>query len=201
MFMMDSSDWTSQDPSVSGVDDEFRQFLEMQGIPGIEGSMSLDYQAAFPSSSNPVHMEQVDAQMSGTDSASMTVPTTASMSQSHLGIMTTGPSHSSIQAHMGHMPPTPTDALTEIDAQIQNLQQQRLQQQQRNIREQQQQSAYYASHNHRIPPTPRSLDIQAGNAHFFSPGETPYHDTNIHHSKDSQQDVSGVLASVQVLPR
>ena len=192
MAAMGSSGWNHQDQNLqSSADDDFHHFLEMQGISAMGDGLNFDFQTFHHDSSATgllpqSQREQMDTSMGGTE-PSLSVPTTAGMNREHMAAMTTGATHPSIQAQMGRMPPTPTDTLCEIDAQIQYLQQQRLQQQQRQMREQQ--STYYAStHNRIIPPTPRSLELQPGSGQFFSPTDTPMFD-NRFHMKDSQQDV------------
>ncbi|PKS10520.1 hypothetical protein jhhlp_002272 [Lomentospora prolificans] len=203
MAMMDTSGWNPQDQSMaSTTDDDFQQFLEMQGMSNMNDTLNFDFQS-FQDSSGAGMLsqgarEQIDTSMSGTE-PSLAIPTTAGLSQEQITVMTTGASHNSIQAHIAHMPPTPTDAITEIDAQIQYLQQQRLQQQQRQAREQH--STFYSGRNHVIPPTPQSLELQAGSGQFFSPVETPMFDSRAHCMKDTQQEMAFTpLVSPAVTP-
>jgi hypothetical protein len=80
--------------------------------------------------------------------------------------MTSGVAYQPIPATL--IPPsTPTEALVNtIDAQIHFLQQQKLQHQQQQLQEQQ--AAIYAQQRRIIPPTPQSLEIQAGTHHYYS---------------------------------
>lgn len=175
----------------SATDDDFQQFLEMQGMSTMTDTLNFDFQSfQDPSTASMLSQaprDQMDTSMGGTE-PSLVIPTTAGLSQEHIVAITSGASHNSIQAHISHMPPTPTDAITEIDAQIQYLQQQRLQQQQRQAREQH--STFFGGRNHVIPPTPQSLELQAGSGQFFSPLETPMFDNRPHHLKDAQQEVN-----------
>ncbi|KEZ44260.1 Phosphorus acquisition-controlling protein [Scedosporium apiospermum] len=203
MAMMDSSGWNPQDQAMaSTTEDDFQQFLEMQGMSNMGDGLNFDFQS-FQDSNNTAMLsqaprEQMDTSMGGTE-PSLVIPTTAGLSQGQITAMTTGASHGSIQAHIAHMPPTPTDAISEIDAQIQYLQQQRLQQQQRQAREHQ--STFYNGRNHVVPPTPQSLEIQAGTGQFFSPVETPMFDNRAHCMKDTQPEMAFTpLVSPAVTP-
>lgn len=196
MAAMGSSGWNHQDQNLQATsDDDFHQFFEMQGMPNMDGGLNFDFQSFQDSSASGLisqsQREQMDTSMGGTE-PSLAVPTTAGISREQMAAMTTGASHPSIQAQMNRMPPTPTDTISDIDAQIQYLQQQRLQQQHRQMREQQ--NPYYGGGPNRIiPPTPRSLELQASNGQFFSPTDTPMFDNRVH-MKDTQQDVSRVVA-------
>ncbi|CAI4216695.1 unnamed protein product [Parascedosporium putredinis] len=187
--MMDSSGWNPQDQSMaSATDDDFQQFLEMQGMSTMTDTLNFDFQSfQDPSTASMLSQaprDQMDTSMGGTE-PSLVIPTTAGLSQEHIAAITSGASHNSIQAHISHMPPTPNDAITEIDAQIQYLQQQRLQQQQRQAREQH--STFLVAGIMSFPD-PQSLELQAGSGQFFSPLETPMFDNRPHHLKDAQQE-------------
>lgn len=146
----------------SGQDDDFQQFLDMSGMANIGDSMQFDFQDFHNGNGANNHMlpnqhrPSLDTAMSGVDTPDM-LATTA---------MTSGVSYQSIPAAM-IPPPTPSDTLVNtIDAQIQFLQQQKLQHQQHQLQEQQ--AALFAQHQRNVPPTPQSLEIQAGTNHFYS---------------------------------
>ena len=201
MAAMGSSGWNHQDQNLqSTTDDDFHQFFEMQGMSNMDGGLNFDFQSFQDSSASGLlpqsQREQIDTSMGGTE-PSLAVATTAGLSREQMAAITTGPTHPSLQAQMGRMPPTPTDTISEIDAQIQYLQQQRLQQQHRQVREQ---TTYYGGGSNRIiPPTPRSLELAPGNGQFFSPTDTPMFDSRVH-MKDAQQDVSRVRPGVFCVP-
>ncbi|KAM0494854.1 hypothetical protein ACHAPB_007903 [Verticillium nonalfalfae] len=134
-----------------------------------------DFQNSADSSMMPQNgRDQLDTQMGGTDSAmamTRTDPSVRSV-QDQFAAMSTAASHPSIPAQMIQPVPTPTDAMAEIDAQIQFLQQQRMQQQQRQMHEHQahqvqQQTSYYVGHNP-VPPTPQSLEMPPNGNHYYA---------------------------------
>lgn len=190
MAAMGSSGWNHQDQNLQpGPEDDFHRFFEMQGMSNMGDGLNFDFQSFQDSPASGLvpqsQREPMDTSMGGTE-PSLAVPTTAGLGRDQMAAMTTGASHPPLQAQMGRMPPTPTDSISDIDAQIQYLQQQRLQQQHRQMRDQ---STYYGGNPNRIiPPTPRSLELQPGNGQFFSPTETPMFDSRVH-LKDTQQDV------------
>ncbi|MBE3109091.1 MAG: hypothetical protein IMZ46_01040 [Acidobacteria bacterium] len=199
---MGSSGWNHHDQNQNlqpPAEDDFHQFFEMQGIGNMADGLNFDFQSYHDSSASGLlpqaQREQMDTSMGGTE-PSLVVPTTSGMGREQMAAMTTGASQPSLQAHMGRMPPTPTNSISDLDAQIQYLQQQRLEQQHRQLREQH--SYYGPGPNRIIPPTPRSLELQPGSGQFFSPTETPMFDSRVH-LKDTQQDVSrpdpGALAA------
>lgn len=90
-----------------------------------------------------------------------------------------------------------SDAISDLDAQIQFLQHQKLQQQQRQLEEQQrrfaeQQAAFFAQQQSMVPPTPQSLEMQAANQYYTQGDQTPHHSQGMfdryQHLKE-QQDV------------
>lgn len=110
--------------------------------------------------------------------------------------ITTSASQPSIPAHM--MTPNP-DPISNIDAQIQYLQQQKFQQQQRQLQEQQ--AAFFSNHNHSVPPTPQSLEMpnsfysqaeQVSQPGVYDPG---------YHQRMKEQDVRQVLFCASSLSR
>ncbi|KAJ9157699.1 Phosphorus acquisition-controlling protein [Pleurostoma richardsiae] len=171
---MDSTGWNSQDHGMHpGADDDFQQFLDMNGIANMTEGLQFDFHD-FQSPNN-AHMIQapprgpIDTPMSGTDAPVMLSRMDPGM-HNQMPAMTSAPSHPPLSASM--IPPSPIDTITEIDAQIQYLQQQKLQQQQRQLEEQQ--AAYFVRQSRMVPPTPQSLELQAGNNQYYTqPDQTP----------------------------
>ncbi|RYP54196.1 hypothetical protein DL768_000975 [Monosporascus sp. mg162] len=181
---MDPNTWNGQDPSLSPTgDDDFHQFLEMGGMANLGDGLHFDF-PDFNAGNNPAmmqqaHRETVDTPMDNTDQAPMLPRSSLSM-QSSIPPMTSASSHQTIPTQV--MPPqrSANDAISEIDAQIQHLQFQRLQQEQRRLEEhqrrfQEQQAAYFAQQQrcNMVPPTPQSLEIQAANRFYTHPDQGP----------------------------
>lgn len=154
-----------------GADDDF-QFLDIGGIAGLGDGLRFDFpelQNATGGSSLGFHHQHpqdssLDTPMAGTDAGSAT-------------------SHASIPTHMvAGPPPTAADAIVEIDAQIQYLQQQRLQQQQRQLEEQ-----YYVRQARMVPPTPQSLELQPGNAQFYGQSDPSGSQSHTHQQQQQHQ--------------
>ncbi|KAF9879059.1 helix-loop-helix DNA-binding domain-containing protein [Colletotrichum karsti] len=197
---MDAASWNPQDPALApGHDDEFQQFLNMGGMGNMSDSMTFDfndYQAGNGSSIMQSGRDQLDTQMGGTD-ANMVMGDANSAMQQHLINMTTATAHPAIPTQM-IPPPTPTDAITEIDAQIQYLQQQRMQQQHRQIHEQ---HVYYANQSHAVPPTPQSLEMPPASNQFYpDQRQTPMFDSRYQRMKEQQDMAFTPLVSPAVTP-
>jgi hypothetical protein len=175
MAMMNTT-WNGQDHSMqSSQDDDFQQFLDMNGMANMGDGMQFDFQDfhnvggansnMLPNQHRP---SSLDTAMSGVD-----IPDMLARSEPgglhQMPAMTSAVSYQSIPATM-IPPPTPSEALVNtIDAQIQFLQQQKLQHQQQQLH--QQQAALYAQQQQQqriVPPTPQSLEIQAGANPFYS---------------------------------
>jgi hypothetical protein len=175
MTMMGSTGWDAQEQALSGEDD-FQQFLDIPGMGHIGDGLNFDFQGFQDASAagmlNQGRREQMDTQMGGTD-PSVVIPRTTGLVSDQMQTMVTAPGTMSLPAQIAQAPPTPTEAINEIDAQIQYLQQQRMQQQQRQLQEQQ--AAYYAPQSHGIPPTPQSLEMQPNNR-FFSSTDAPMYE-------------------------
>ncbi|OTA69231.1 hypothetical protein K449DRAFT_406627 [Hypoxylon sp. EC38] len=181
MAMMDPSAWNGQDQTLSSTgEDDFQQFLEMGGMSNLGDGLQFDFQD-FNSTNGASMMHQPHGDTMDTPMSNSNVPTIITRNdmahQSQISPMTSAPSHQGISTQM--MPPhhTSSDAISEIDAQIQFLQQQRLQQQRRQLAEQQrqfheQQAAFYAQQRNMVPPTPQSLEIQAANQFFAQQDQT-----------------------------
>jgi hypothetical protein len=150
---MDSSAvWSSQDPTLSvPSQDDFQQFLDM-GINNLGDGLQFDFQ-------------DFNSQQPAPEGQLIQHDTTM---QEQMPAMTTASTHSAL--HGGPLPQAQStnDTLSDLDAQIQYLQQQRHQQQQRQLQEQQRN---YYTHNRMIPPTPNSVEMHGNNAQFYSQGD------------------------------
>lgn len=183
MTMMDPGAWNGQDQTLSSAgDDDFQQFLDMGGMSSLGDGLPFDFQD-FGGTNSTSMMHQPHNDTMDTPMSNSNVPTIIARNdmgpQGQMSPMTSAPSHSGISTQI--MPPhhTTRDPISEIDAQIQYLQQQRLQQQRRQLAEQerqfhQQQAAFYAAQQQRniVPPTPQSLEIQAANQFFAQQDRT-----------------------------
>ncbi|KAK2626544.1 hypothetical protein QTJ16_003719 [Diplocarpon rosae] len=161
---MDSSAvWDAQDPTLCSAQDDFQQFLDM-GMSGLS-DVQFDFQDFIQQGQGTPLMSQergvaVDTVMDhgqrmGQDSTM----------QEHVPAMIIAPNHSSIHGPpLAHAHP-PNESLSELDAQILYLQHQRYEQQQRQMQEQQRN--FYAQ-SRMIPPTPNSVEMHGGNAHYIT---------------------------------
>ncbi|KAK3337392.1 helix-loop-helix DNA-binding domain-containing protein [Cercophora scortea] len=170
---MDSSTWNVSDqPMHPAGDDDFQQFLDMNGMGNLGDGLSYDFQD-FHNSASAQQMiqsqsppqDQIDTPMSGTD-APMILSRADPTLQRQMPAITSAASYGSIPAAM-IPPPSPREVIVDsIDAQIQFLQQQKLQHQQRHIEEQ---HAFFAyQQNQMVPPTPQSLEMQPGANQYFT---------------------------------
>lgn len=212
MAMMGSSAWNGQDQAMHpAADEEFQQFLDMNGMGNLADNIQFDFtdfQNASPDASHLIHTtmaptsESLDTPMTGAHHTPGLLAQSTTRQLSDAGLTGTAGIHSGSHAHAMHpvvttgggshasiattlMPPvTPTDAISEIDAQIQYLQQQRMQQQQRQVEEQN--IAFFTRQSHIVPPTPQSLELQAGNQFFHSPDPRNQHQHQ-HPSQQTQQ--------------
>ncbi|ROT40066.1 hypothetical protein SODALDRAFT_309783 [Sodiomyces alkalinus F11] len=205
--MMESTVWNTQDQSLPpSHDDDFPQFLDMGDTGGLDGSLQFDFQDFQPGhgssimSQNP--RDQLDTPMRGSTDATTMVMTASdnTTAQSQLIAMSSAASHPSIPAHMMHHPPTPNDPISQIDAQIQFLQQQQRQMQEQQA---QQQAAYYASQTSaQVPPTPQSLEMPSNGNHFYPHDQHQQNmfDTRYQHMKEQQDMAFTPLVSPAVTP-
>lgn len=181
---MGSTGWNGQDQAITAAgDDDFHQFLDMSGMANLGDGMHFDFhgfqdgsaQGLMNQSRDPPDTIMTDPDNQGLMSAGNSIP------------MTTATGQSTIPAHM--MTPA-SDPITNIDAQIQYLQQQKFQQQQRQLQEQQ--AAFFSNHNHSVPPTPQSLDMP-NRGHFYSQAEqvsqSGVYDRGYHQRMKEQHDV------------
>lgn len=190
--MMESAGWNDQAHGThTGVDDDLHQFLNMNSMEHLSEGLQFDY-AGFQTQNGEqmmqvAHRETLDTPMSGTDGSLLL--STAMHSQLHP--MTTTPSNPAIPSNM-MPPPSPGDVISDIDAQIQYLQQQKLHQQQQHMEEQH--MAFFAQQQaHMVPPTPQSLELQPGNHQFYN--HTPHQHQDMYErfqrmKEQQQHDVS-----------
>lgn len=173
---MDPGDWNGQDQTLPSTgDDDFQQFLNMGGMSGLGDELPY-FQDFSPGNNNSMmhqqHGDGIDTPMSNSNVPPIIARNDMGL-QSQISSMTSAPSHPGISTQI--MPPhhTTRDSISELDAQIQFLQEQRLQQQRRQLAEQErqfheQQAAFFAAQQQRniVPPTPQSLEMQAANTFF-----------------------------------
>jgi len=169
MAMMGSTGWNGQDAGLHHApEDDFQQFLDMNGMGNLSEGLQFDF-GDFPHAgaghliAQPPPREQLDTPMSGTEAPSILSGQDAAMRGPMHPVSAAG-SNAALPAALVPPPPTATDTIHEIDAQIQYLQQQRMQQQRRQMEEQQ--AAYFARQSRIVPPTPQSLEIQAGSQFY-----------------------------------
>jgi hypothetical protein len=175
MAMMGSAAWSGQDHAMqSNGDDDFQQFLDISSMANLADGLQFDFQDFHGSNGGPnmmaaPHRQAMDTPMSGTDNPDAMPsrgeqPTSMNM---QMPPMTTAAGFQSIPTTM--MPaPSPNEAIVDsIDAQIQFLQQQKLQHQQRQLEEQQAAAFFAQQRSNIVPPTPQSLELLAGNNHFY----------------------------------
>lgn len=195
MAMMDPSNWTGPEQSMSQTaEDDFHQFLEMGGMPNLGDGLQFDFhQFNAANEGQMMHNlaghrgESMDTPMSGTEGPPMASRSNVNV-PSQMPPITSAAGMPPVTSQV--MPPhTPTDAISEIDAQIQFLQHQRMQQQHRQMEEQQRhfeerQAAFYAQQQRNmVPPTPQSLEIQAANQYFQSGNNGPNGDQHGQHAQ------------------
>ncbi|KAF4955383.1 hypothetical protein FSARC_11869 [Fusarium sarcochroum] len=193
--MMSSTAWNGQDQTMASAgDDDFHQFLDMSGMGSLGDGMHFDFQ--------PFQDGSVQGLMNQSRDAPDTIMTDSEgpglMPAANTMPMTTSAGQSTIPAHM--MTPA-SDPISNIDAQIQYLQQQKFQQQQRQMQEQQ--AAFFHSHNHSVPPTPQSLEMP-NSGQFYSQAEqiptTGAYDRGYHQRMKEQDMAFTPLVSPAVTP-
>ena len=181
--MMSSTAWNGQDQTMASAGDEdFHQFLDMSSMGTLGDGMHFDFQSFQDGSSQGLMNQSRDVPdtiMTDSDNPGL-LATAGAMP------MSTSAGQPTIPAHM--MTPA-SDPISNIDAQIQYLQQQKFQQQQRQLQEQQ--AAFFHNHNHSVPPTPQSLEMP-NSGHFYSQAEqittTGAYDRG-YHQRTKEQDV------------
>lgn len=165
-------------------EDDFQQFLDISGMANMGDGMQFDFQGFQDDGSHSIMAQTrqtADAIMSDSDPSNM-IPRSDGLLQNHTPAMAPMPSHMMAQS-------ASREAISNIDAQIQYLQQQKFQQQQRQLQEQQ--ATFF--HGHSVPPTPQSLEMTPGSAQFYSQAEQMpsrgAYDRN-YHQRMAEQDVS-----------
>ncbi|KAI0540748.1 helix-loop-helix DNA-binding domain-containing protein [Xylaria digitata] len=179
MAMINPAAWNGQDQNMSSTgDDDFQQFFDI-GMSNMSDSIQFDFQAFNaqngPSMIQQSHRDSVDTPMSDANMAPIAAQNNMGP-QSQVSAMTSAPSHPAVLSQILPHQQTPNDTISEIDAQIQFLQHQKLQEQQRQLdvqqrRLQEQQAALYAQQQQQrniVPPTPQSLEMQAASQFFAS---------------------------------
>ncbi|PNP53788.1 hypothetical protein THARTR1_05912 [Trichoderma harzianum] len=161
--MMSSATWNPQDQAMAAAsEDDFQQFLDISGMANMGDGMQFDFQGFQDDGSHSIMAQTrqtADAIMSDSDPSNM-IPRSDGLLQNHTPAMAPMPSHMMAQS-------ASREAISNIDAQIQYLQQQKFQQQQRQLQEQQ--ATFF--HGHSVPPTPQSLEMTPGSVQFYSQAE------------------------------
>ncbi|KAL7932801.1 hypothetical protein V8C35DRAFT_72915 [Trichoderma chlorosporum] len=195
--MMSSATWNTQDQAMAAAsEDDFQQFLDISGMANMGDGMQFDFQGFQDDGSHPIMAQprQTDAIMSDSDPSNM-IPRSDGLLQNHTPAMAPMPSHMMA-------PSASREAISNIDAQIQYLQQQKFQQQQRQMQEQQ--ATFFANHGHSVPPTPQSLEMTPGSAQFYSQAEQMpsrgAYDRNYHQRMAEQDMAFTPLVSPAVTP-
>ncbi|KAL6867782.1 hypothetical protein J3F83DRAFT_67244 [Trichoderma novae-zelandiae] len=197
--MMSSAAWGTQDQTMAAAaEDEFQQFLDISGMASMGDGMQFDFQGFQDDGSHSLMARQpADAIMGDTDPSSI-IARSDGLLQNHTPAMAP---HAAMPSHM-MAPSASREAISNIDAQIQYLQQQKFQQQQRQLQEQQ--ATFFVTHGHSVPPTPQSLDMTPGSAQFYSqPEQMPSrgaYDRNYHQRMAEQDMAFTPLVSPAVTP-
>lgn len=190
---MDATAWNEQDHGLHhSADDDIQQFLDMNSMSAFPDGLHFDFgfQPQNNGASHLLQRETLDTPMSGTEAGVIM----ATSIHDQLPALTSAPLHTAIASSLLPSQPTPGDAISEIDAQIQFLQAQKIQEQQRQLEQQQQQheqqrrqleqqqAAFFAQQQSRIvPATPQSLEMRAGDGPYtFAPDHTPQHQVDIY---------------------
>ncbi|KAG9247932.1 hypothetical protein BJ878DRAFT_117212 [Calycina marina] len=163
---MDSSvAWNNQDPLSMSSHDEF-QFLDM-GNMGLN-SLGEDLQFDYQDFNNPQGhnqggqlMHQGGNFMGGHDTTMQEI----------MPSMTSTAIHPSINGDAMSAPGSST--ISDLDAQIHYLQNQRNQQQQRQRQMQEQQQQHYYAQTQIIPPTPNSIEMHSSSYRQYAPRSDP----------------------------
>jgi hypothetical protein len=184
--MMDPSSWNGQDHSLPPPTEDDFQFLEMGDMSNLGDGMQFDFQGFNNSTGasmmhpQPTH-DVLDTHMGGTEAPSMASRPNIGI-QNQMTPITSAPGAPSIPSQiMSPLHPNVNDAISEIDAQIQFLQQQRIQQQHRQLEEQQrrfqeEQAAFFAQQQRNmVPPTPQSIEMHAANQYYVQGEQASHH--------------------------
>lgn len=195
---MSSAAWNPQDQAMAAAsEDDFQQFLDISGMANMGDGMQFDFQGFQDDGSHSIMAQPrqaTDAIMGDTDPSAM-IARSDGLLQNHTPAMAPLSSHM-MAASASH------EAISNIDAQIQYLQQQKFQQQQRQLQEQQ--ATFFANQGHSVPPTPQSLEMTPGSGQFYSqaeqiPSRSAY--DRSYHQRLAEQDMAFTpLVSPAVTP-
>ncbi|KEY66128.1 hypothetical protein S7711_05300 [Stachybotrys chartarum IBT 7711] len=168
-MMGSTTAWDGQDQHMtSGNDDDFNHFFNISTMDSIGDAMNFDYngfQDGPASHIMPQAREPGNVMMAQPDPSSLLSRTDAVMQSPAASALASSNGHPAIAAHMMGQPSQP-DSISNIDAQIHYLQQQKLRQQQ-----QQQQHTAFFSHNQSVPPTPQSMELPPNIGQYYSQAE------------------------------
>ncbi|KUJ22588.1 uncharacterized protein LY89DRAFT_575165 [Mollisia scopiformis] len=122
--------------------------------------------------------------------------------QDQMPPMSTSANHPAIHAPLNHGHAS-NESLSDLDAQINFLQQQRHHQQQRQMQEQQRN--FYAQHRMGVPPTPQSIEMHGNPAQYYQPHSDPqqqavYERFRMQQLKEQQEMAFTPLVSPAVTP-
>jgi hypothetical protein len=187
---MESTTWSTQDQVLATTTDDDFQFLDMGNLGNmgtLGDGLGFDF-ANFQdgADSSMMHRDGMDTDMGGTE-APNGIPTTTTVDHERIQAMTTSPTHMAISAQMAPPSSNVTDTISEIDAQIRYLQQQRIHQEQRQMQEQR--TVFYGNQRHAVPPTPQSMEMPPSSEQFFSPDQSTPMFERYQHLKEQQQEV------------
>lgn len=168
---MDTSGvWNPQDPTLSvSSQDDFQQFLDLN-MHNMADTLQYDFDFNQQQSQNQqmIHQDGMGSMNAGM-AGNHQMGHNGTMHE-HMPPMTTTSSHPALLGTQIVHPHISTESLTDLDAQIQYLQQQKREQQIRQLQDQQRN--FYAQ-NRIIPPTPNSMEIHGANQHFYTQAEQP----------------------------
>lgn len=195
--MMDSSAvWNGQDPTllVSSQDD-FQQFLDMGGMNNIGEGLPFEFQdfgAPQGQGQQMISQDEGGSMDTAMENGRAMMPQDTTM-QDQMPPMTTSTSHPAIHAPLnsGH---TSSESLSDLDAQINFLQQQRHHQQQRQMQEQQ--HNFYVQQRMGVPPTPRSIEMHGNPAQYYQQHSDPQQQAMYERFRmqvKEQQEVSTII--------
>ncbi|THV44278.1 hypothetical protein BGAL_0683g00020 [Botrytis galanthina] len=168
---MDTSGvWDSQDPTLSvPSQDDFQQFLDLN-MHNMADTLQFDFNFNQQQSQSQqmLHQDGMNSMNTGM-SGNHQMGHDGTM-QEHMPSMTTASTHPAILGTPIVQPHTSTESLTDLDAQIQYLQQQKREHQ---LRQSQEQQRNFYAQSRIIPPTPNSIEMHGVNQHFYTPAEHP----------------------------
>jgi hypothetical protein len=202
---MTSAAWDGQEQPMTG-EDEFHNFLDMGNMGNVGDAMHFDFHGLQQHPGQPINGQP-----------SQGMPDSMMGNYTSSGMMQRGDAGFIQQQHGQQMQPAngnggalpmngaqvPHNSISDIDAQIQYLQQQKLQQQQRQLHGQHGAVYSHQSNNgHSVPPTPQSLELPPGNnnPYYSQPEQTPHSgifDGGYQQAMKDQQDVSECKADTR----